>query len=645
MPTKTTSKWFLISFQSVALGRHSPGHPPNTRNTLLNFDILPRANYQAYLMDYDEPPTKELVKQWFPTIGYGGLIEANGTLKKSFLPPRWRLLMAQIIQCLGGKTGRKKSGTAKDTNLSQPPASTSMVTGMHKEVQQATSGQAFLRVTGKGGANPQLSSVKSSSHSKHVFSAFTIVHFESASGHDASADSTAEADLGKSALKDSLSQQQETVYTKTRTKKEAIYDQEFNTSPELTNSDDVTKEIKLEDMSKLVKDVTVDTIELDSLEDDQPFMVEDDEEEEVHVEPHTKTKDALVLPPQKTNAEAEVALLSAQPSFPNVEQLTELLVKSLKPELSKLLTTYDFSSSIPTELKELSYIYEVLGEDILKITILTPNTSYPSRKIRRIRACTHQRPQRKQAQYAVFKEDQYANYWVWFRDEVPPKSKNDTPLRDKNLEGVDLLKGNRTTNLYSINLDEMASTSPICIMARATSTKSWLWHQSKKASHPPKPVPNSKQRLHLLHMDLCGPMRVESINDKRYVLVIVDEYSHYTWVHFLKSKDEAPEEIKTFLKKITVLLQASVIIVRTDNGTEFKNQVLKEYFDSVGISHQASSVRTPQQNGVMERRNRTLVEAARTMLIFSHAPLFLWDEAVTTACYTHTAPLLSTFQQ
>ncbi|GKG13180.1 putative ribonuclease H-like domain-containing protein, partial [Tanacetum coccineum] len=84
--------------------------------------------------------------------------------------------------------------------------------------------------------------------------------------------------------------------------------------------------------------------------------------------------------------------------------------------------------------------------------------------------------------------------------------------------------------------------------------------KSKKASHPPKPVPNSKQRLHLLHMDLCGPMRVESINRKQCVLVIVDDYSRYTWVHFLRSKDEAPEEIKTFLKKIIVLLQALVII-------------------------------------------------------------------------------------
>ncbi|GJR55752.1 putative ribonuclease H-like domain-containing protein [Tanacetum coccineum] len=250
----------------------------------------------------------------------------------------------------------------------------------------------------------------------------------------------------------------------------------------------------------------------------------------------------------------------------------------------------------------------------------------------------------------------------------------------RNLEGVYLLKGNRTTNLYTINLHDMASASPICLMARATSTKSWLWYQclshlifntindlakndlvtglpkfkyhkehlcpsceqgkSKRASHPPKPVPNSKQRLHLLHMDLCGPMRIASINGKRYVLVIVDDYSRYTWVHFLRSKDEAPEVIKTFLKRITVLLQSPVIIIRTDNGTEFKNQILKEYFDSVGISHQASSVRTPQQNGVVERRNRTLVEAARTMLIFSRAPLFLWAEAIATACYTQNRSII-----
>ncbi|GJR60826.1 retrovirus-related pol polyprotein from transposon TNT 1-94 [Tanacetum coccineum] len=141
-------------------------------------------------------------------------------------------------------------------------------------------------------------------------------------------------------------------------------------------------------------------------------------------------------------------------------------------------------------------------------------------------------------------------------------------------------------------------------------------------------------------MDLCGTIRVESINGKRYVLMIVDDYSRYTWVLFLRSKDKAPEEIKTFLKKITILLQAPVIIVRIDNGTKFKNQFLKKDFDSVGISHQASSVRSPQQNRVVERRNRTLVEVARTMLIFSHALLFLWAEVIATACYTQNRSII-----
>nr|GEV02967.1 retrovirus-related Pol polyprotein from transposon TNT 1-94 [Tanacetum cinerariifolium] len=229
------------------------------------------------------------------------------------------------------------------------------------------------------------------------------------------------------------------------------------------------------------------------------------------------------------------------------------------------------------------------------------------------------------------------------------------------------LAGDRSTNLYTINLHEMASASPICLMARTSSTKSWLWRQrlshlnfdtindlakndlvsslpkfnyhkehlcplceqgkSKRASHPPKPIPNSRQRLCLLHMDLCGRMRIASI-------------TRDTWVHFLRSKDETPEVIKTFLKRIIVLLQSFIIIIRTDYGTEFKNQVFKEYLDSVGISHQVSSVRTPQQNGVVKRRNRTLVEATRTMLIFSRAPLFLWAEAIATACFTQNRSII-----
>nr|GEZ08016.1 putative ribonuclease H-like domain-containing protein [Tanacetum cinerariifolium] len=118
----------------------------------------------------------------------------------------------------------------------------------------------------------------------------------------------------------------------------------------------------------------------------------------------------------------------------------------------------------------------------------------------------------------------------------------------------------------------------------------------------------------MLHMDLCGPMRVASINGKRYVLVIIDDYSRYSWVHFLRTKDETTEVIKNFLKKIYVRLQAPVIIVHTDNRTGFKNHVLKEYFDSVGITHETSAAKTSQQNGAVERRNRMLVEAGRTIV-------------------------------
>nr|GEZ20577.1 hypothetical protein [Tanacetum cinerariifolium] len=136
-------------------------------------------------------------------------------------------------------------------------------------------------------------------------------------------------------------------------------------------------------------------------------------------------------------------------------------------------------------------------------------------------------------------------------------------------------------------------------------------HKSKTAFASNKP-------LYLFHMDLYGPIRVESINGKRYVLVVVDDYSWYTWLFFLHLKDEASDVIISFIKKTQVNLQLQVQRVRTDNGTEFKNKTLAKFFDEVGITQQFSAARTPQQNGVVERRNRTLVEAARTMLITYH---------------------------
>ncbi|GJU99598.1 retrovirus-related pol polyprotein from transposon TNT 1-94 [Tanacetum coccineum] len=139
-----------------------------------------------------------------------------------------------------------------------------------------------------------------------------------------------------------------------------------------------------------------------------------------------------------------------------------------------------------------------------------------------------------------------------------------------------------------------------------------------------KDVVTGLPKLNLLYMDLCGPMRVASINGKKYILVIVDDYSRYTWTLFLRSKDETPEVLKDFLTMIQRNLQAQVITVRTDRGTEFLNKTLHAYFKEEGIEHQTSTPRTPEQNGVVERRNRTLVEAARTMLSASKIHLNIW---------------------
>ncbi|GJZ61928.1 putative ribonuclease H-like domain-containing protein [Tanacetum coccineum] len=118
---------------------------------------------------------------------------------------------------------------------------------------------------------------------------------------------------------------------------------------------------------------------------------------------------------------------------------------------------------------------------------------------------------------------------------------------------------------------------------------------------------------------------------KKYILVIVDDYYRFTWVKFLASKNEAPDFIFKFLKMIKVRLNEVVRNMRIDNGTEFVNQTLRDYYEQAGISHETSVALTPQQNGVVKRQNRTLVEAARTMLIYAKAPLFLWAEEVATA--------------
>nr|GEW70804.1 retrovirus-related Pol polyprotein from transposon TNT 1-94 [Tanacetum cinerariifolium]GFA44048.1 retrovirus-related Pol polyprotein from transposon TNT 1-94 [Tanacetum cinerariifolium] len=135
--------------------------------------------------------------------------------------------------------------------------------------------------------------------------------------------------------------------------------------------------------------------------------------------------------------------------------------------------------------------------------------------------------------------------------------------------------------------------------------------KSKKKSHKPKSEDTNQEKLYLLHMDLCGPMRVESFNRKKYILVIVDDYPRFTWVRYLRSKDEAPNFIIKFLKMIQVRLKVPVRCIRTNNKTKFVNQTLREYYEQLGISRETSVARSPQQNGVVERRNRTLIEVAR----------------------------------
>ncbi|GJS61666.1 retrovirus-related pol polyprotein from transposon TNT 1-94 [Tanacetum coccineum] len=196
-----------------------------------------------------------------------------------------------------------------------------------------------------------------------------------------------------------------------------------------------------------------------------------------------------------------------------------------------------------------------------------------------------------------------------------------------NLKGVDLLSRSRGTNMYSLSIGDMMASSPICLLSKARKTKSWLWHRrlshlnfgalnhlarnglvrglprlkfekdhlcsacamgkSKKQSHKSKSEDTNQEKLYLLHMDLSGPMRVESVMGK-------------------------------------IRLNATVRNICTDNGTEFVNQTLRDYYEQVGISHETSVAQTPQQNGVVERRNHTLVEDARTTLIYAKAPLYLY---------------------
>ncbi|GJU68719.1 putative ribonuclease H-like domain-containing protein [Tanacetum coccineum] len=154
-----------------------------------------------------------------------------------------------------------------------------------------------------------------------------------------------------------------------------------------------------------------------------------------------------------------------------------------------------------------------------------------------------------------------------------------------------------------------------------------------KASCKAKTVSSISHSLQLLHMDLFGPTSVRSLNHKTYCLVITDDFSRFSWVFFLRTKDETSGILKDFIRQIENQLNQKVKTIRSDNGTEFKNKDVIEFCGSKGIKREYSNARTPQQNGVAERKNMTLIEAARTMLADSFLPNTFWAEAVSTACY------------
>ncbi|KAK1357060.1 hypothetical protein POM88_050316 [Heracleum sosnowskyi] len=239
------------------------------------------------------------------------------------------------------------------------------------------------------------------------------------------------------------------------------------------------------------------------------------------------------------------------------------------------------------------------------------------------------------------------------------------------------LTGYRLGNIYEANILSNTDDSPTCLISKASVDESWNWHKKlsylnfsninelvkkdlvrglpkalytpdglcdacqkakqRRTSFQSKSESSIEEPYHMLHLDLFGPVNIMSISKKRYTLVIVDEYSRFTWVYFLHRKDETPEILLDHVRMIETTTKYKVKILRSDNGTEFKNSKMEEFCKYKGIIQQFSAPGTPQQNGVVERKNKTLIEAGRTMLEEAKLPTYFWAEAVNTACYTHVA--------
>ncbi|KAJ6842177.1 uncharacterized protein M6B38_302295 [Iris pallida] len=159
-------------------------------------------------------------------------------------------------------------------------------------------------------------------------------------------------------------------------------------------------------------------------------------------------------------------------------------------------------------------------------------------------------------------------------------------------------------------------------------------NKATKSAFKSKNAVSTTRPLQLLHMDLFGPSRIASLGGKLYTFVIIDDFFRYTWVYFLVRKNDALSEFVTFCKKVQNEKGFMITRIRSDHGSKFENAEFKQFCDTHGYLHEFSCPRTPQQNGVVECKNRTLSEMARVMLNQFSLPRYLWAEAVNTACYS-----------
>nr|GFB72695.1 putative ribonuclease H-like domain-containing protein [Tanacetum cinerariifolium] len=194
-------------------------------------------------------------------------------------------------------------------------------------------------------------------------------------------------------------------------------------------------------------------------------------------------------------------------------------------------------------------------------------------------------------------------------------------------------KGGKISGKGKIKTGNLVRELPTTVFENDNTCVSCKKGKQNRASCKTKPVSSVDQPLFRLYMDLFGPTFINSLNKKIYCLILTDDYSRFTWVFFLATKDETSPIFKTFMTGLKNQLSLKVEVIRSDNKTKFKNSDLNQFYGMKGTKREFSVPRTPQQNGIAKRKNRTLIKAVIAMLadLLLHIPF--WVEVVNTTCY------------